>query len=52
MWEDRLSNEKFRSRVLELMDEHIIQGFKNKTGDAKNYYNIDGEEQGKVEAVV
>jgi hypothetical protein len=34
------------------MEEHIIQGFKNKTGDAKNYYNIDGEDGTSVVPVV
>lgn len=44
MWEEKMVNDKFRAKVISLMDEHIIQGFKNKTGDAKNYYNIDGED--------
>jgi len=43
-WLDKLQEEQFRARVLELMDEEVITKFKNRSGDASNYYNIDNEE--------
>jgi recombination protein RecA len=45
------SDEKFKQRVLELMDEEIIQKFQDQTGDASTFYDIDGEksESGKDE---
>lgn len=44
-WVDKLQNEAFRERVLEIMDEEVITKFKNRTGDASNYYNISEEEE-------
>jgi recombination protein RecA len=43
MWMTKMENEKFCTRVLEIVDIHLSKNFANKTGDAKNYYNIDGE---------
>ena len=39
-----MQNEKFEQRVLELMDEEIILKFENKSGEAKNFYDVDEEE--------
>tara|TARA_Y100000310_G_scaffold335428_1_gene417479 strand:+ start:512 stop:1630 length:1119 start_codon:yes stop_codon:yes gene_type:complete len=43
-WKKKLQNEKFRNRVLQIMDEEIIMRFEKKEGDAKNFYDIEGEE--------
>jgi len=38
-WTDIVgSDEEFRSKVIEIMDEEIIQKFDNRQGDAKNFY--------------
>lgn len=38
---ERLQEPKFRERVLELMDEEIIQKFATMTGNASNFYDVD-----------
>lgn len=43
-WLDKLQNQKFRDRVLQLMDKEIIKNFETKEGNASSYYNIDGDE--------
>ena len=43
-WLEKMQNEKFEQRVLELMDEEIILKFENKSGEAKNFYDVDEEE--------
>jgi len=42
-WVDKLQNEKFRTRVLEIMDEEIIRKFDDRTGNAADYYEKEGE---------
>ena len=37
-WMDKLQNEKFKTRVLEIMDEEIIRKFDDRSGDAKDFY--------------
>ena len=44
-WLEKLQSEKFRSRILEIMDEEIILKFKNREGEASNYYDVDGESE-------
>jgi RecA/RadA recombinase len=43
-WTEKLQNQKFRDRVLQLMDKEIIKNFETKEGNASSYYNIDGDE--------
>ena len=43
-WLDKLQNEKFKTRVLEIMDEEIIRKFDNRTGDAKDFYEEEEED--------
>ena len=38
-----LEGEKFKARVLEIMDREVIQKFDKREGDAKDFYNMDGE---------
>ena len=42
-WKDKLVNEKFRNRVLAIMDEDIILRFDKKEGKAEDFYDIDAE---------
>ena len=44
-WIEKLRNEKFRKRVLEIMDKELIYNFETKEGHASKYYNIDGDEE-------
>mgnify|MGYP003648635771 CR=1 FL=1 len=43
-WVAKMKNEKFKSRVLELMEQEIILKFENKEGEAAAFYDIDGEQ--------
>ena len=37
-WTEKLKNEKFHTRVLEIMDEEIIRKFDDRTGNAEDFY--------------
>jgi len=44
-WEELMSkDEAFKKSVLDIMDREVIVKFDTREGDAKNYYNIEGEE--------
>ena len=43
-WKEKLKSEKFRSRVLQIMDEEVIMRFDKKEGKAEDFYDIDAEE--------
>ena len=40
-WKERLQNENFRNRVLQIMDEELILRFEKKQGKAEDYYDIE-----------
>jgi len=42
-WTEKLQDEKFRNRVLEVMDEEIIRKFDDRTGNAADYYEKEEE---------
>ena len=42
-WVDKLQHEKFRNRVLEIMDEEIIMKFDKRIGEAEDFYDVDKE---------
>lgn len=42
-WMTALESDKFRARVLEIMDSEVIQKFDKREGDAKDFYDIDQE---------
>ena len=42
-WLEKLQEEKFKTRVLELMDNEVIKNFENKVGKAANFYDIEEE---------
>ena len=44
-WKDKLKDEKFRKRVLQIMDEEVIMRFEKKTGAAEEFYNIDSDSE-------
>ena len=43
-WNEKLEEEKFRRRILELMDEEVILKFHERTGEACDFYDIVGDE--------
>ena len=40
-WIEKLQDEKFKARILELMDEEVILKFKDKTGNAADFYGVE-----------
>jgi recombination protein RecA len=43
-WEDLMKEEGFKNAVLGIMDREVVVKFDTREGDAKNFYNIEGEE--------
>jgi|TARA_R110000744_G_scaffold171783_2_gene290294 recombination protein RecA len=43
-WMKKLEEDKFRNRILQLMENEIILKFEKKEVDAKEFYDIDGED--------
>jgi recombination protein RecA len=43
MWMDKLQGEKFRTRILELMDEEVVLKFDKRLGDASEFYDDETE---------
>ena len=48
-WLEMLKDQAFRDQILRLMDKEVIQKFDSREGSAKNFYNIDGEEEPDVD---
>ena len=44
-WREKLQSEKFRNRILQIMDEEVIMRFEKKQGQANDFYDIDQEQQ-------
>ena len=44
-WLEKLKDEKFYNRVLEIMEEEVILKFDKREGDAESFYTIPGEEE-------
>ena len=42
-WKEMIQEEKFKNRILELMDEEVILKFDSRSGDASTFYNVDDE---------
>jgi len=42
-WTEMLKEDKFKNRIMELMDEEVILKFDSRSGDASTYYNVDEE---------
>jgi hypothetical protein len=47
-WKEMLKNQKFRDRVLEIMDEEVILKFDRRDGDATEFYDIEDKELQEV----
>ena len=46
-WLELLGDDKFKSRVLEIMDEEVIQKFSLREGDPETFYDVTkGDEEG------
>ena len=43
-WKEKLQSDKFRARILQIMDDEIIMRFEKKEGKADDFYDIDTEE--------
>ena len=43
-WKDMLTNQKFRDRILEIMDEEVILKFDKRQGEASDFYDIENED--------
>ena len=41
MWTDKLQKEDFRQSVLTIMDEDVIMKFKNREGNAQDFYDTE-----------
>ena len=39
-----MKEEPFKKAVLDIMDREVVVKFDTREGDAKNFYNIEGEE--------
>ena len=44
-WVSKLQDDKFRNRILQLMEQEVILKFEKKEVDAKEFYDIDGEDE-------
>lgn len=44
-WMTMMEDEKFKNRVLEIMEEEVILNFKNRDGASQDFYDIDGEDE-------
>jgi len=42
-WDDLMKEDAFKQAVLKIMQDEIIVKFDTREGDAKNYYNLEGE---------
>jgi len=42
-WKNMLTNQKFRDRILEIMDEEVILKFDKRQGEAAAFYDIENE---------
>ena len=42
-WKDKIQDEAFRARILQLIDEEVILKFDKREGAAADYYDIEGE---------
>ena len=43
-WLEFMEDEKFKARIIWIMEEEVIMKFKNREGTASDFYEIDEEE--------
>ena len=44
-WLEKLKNEKFKTRVLQIMDQDVIMKFNDRSGNASDYYEKDEKDE-------
>jgi recombination protein RecA len=44
-WLDKMKNEKFRNRIMEIIDEEVIRKFDERTGEANYFYDNEGQNE-------
>ena len=42
-WAEKMKDEKFRSRIMELVDEEVVRKFDDRTGDASDFFDVEKE---------
>ena len=50
-WMEKIKDPAFKTRVLEVMEEHVIQNFKTRKGNPNDFYDVDGDEDQNQPAV-
>jgi recombination protein RecA len=50
-WMEKIKDPAFKTRVLEVMEEHVIQNFKTRQGNPNDFYDVDGDEDQNQPAV-
>jgi recombination protein RecA len=43
-WMEKVKDPAFKARVIEVMEEHVIQNFKTRKGNPNDFYDVDGDE--------
>jgi hypothetical protein len=43
-WMQKMQEAAFRERVLQVMEQHVVQNFKARQGNPENFYDVDGEQ--------
>lgn len=47
-WLEMLKDQAFKDQILRLMEKEVIQKFDSREGHAKNFYNIDGDDESDI----
>lgn len=42
-WAEKMKDDKFRSRIMELVDEEVVRKFDDRTGDASDFFDVEKE---------
>lgn len=50
-WVVKMREEKFRARVMELLDEEVVRKFDERTGDASDFYNQRPDDEDGIDEV-
>jgi recombination protein RecA len=45
-WAEKMKDDKFRSRIMELVDEEVVRKFDDRTGDASDFFDTEKEAMG------
>ncbi len=50
-WKDKLESEKFKTRVLEIMDEEVVMKFDNRQGSASDFYDTEMNKEEQASSI-